>query len=1022
MLEDITKKKLENGLREVKKSQTLSILQIPQMEYFEDKERRFKPEFNNSINWKKIEKEEKWGGYDKVFWFRKNIELPENIGEERLFLRVSLEKVGDLDVIPDYPESLLFVNGQFVQGIDKYHKEAIISPKIVQGNVLRIYLRSWTGLRGELNYTFSGLELYKIEKYSQKYYFLAKNILDTIDQLNENDIVRVKLFNILNESYKRINFTKPRSKEYYESIKGSYSFLQEELKKLRNFKMDSPKVVLTGHSHIDMAWLWTVLHTREKAQRTFSTVLNLMQEYPEYIFMHSSPALYKFLKNDYPELYEKVKQKIKEGRWEATGGMWIESDSNISPGEFLIRQILFGKRFLKEELGVDSNVVWLPDAFGYTYALPQIIKKSGMKYFATTKISWNEINKFPYDTFWWKGIDGTKILSHFITTPDKNNYFYTYNGMVEPFTIKGIWDNYKQKDVNEELLLVFGWGDGGGGPTYEMFENYRAIKEIPGLPQVRMGRVEDYFERLEERIRDKNVPVWDDELYFELHRGTYTSQAFVKRENRKSEVLYHNAEFLNSMAMNLLKDFDYPKNSLIEGWELLLLNQFHDILPGSSIREVYEDARKDFEKIKVIANKEVERAISVISKEIKSEEDSLVIFNTTAFERDEIVELENGKKTLIREIPSFGYKSIKVSDLEQRQIDEKMIVKEDYIENRYYIIEFNEKGQIKRLYDKENKREVLEEGKLGNVLQAFEDKPYFFDAWDISPYFNEKMKEVTDLIEAKVEEVNPLKGVLQFSWRFYDSTIKQRVIVYNHTRRIDFDTHVDWKERQVLLKTAFPVNIRSTKATYNIQFGNIERSTTNNTSWDIAKFEVPAQKWADLSETNYGVSLLNDCKHGYDIKENVMRLTLLRSPIEPDETADRTEHIFIYSLLPHAGTWRDSRVIQESYKLNYPVIVKKLEKNEEGSLPDNFSFIKVHDPDVVIETIKKAEDDDSVLVRLFEGKGSRKSEVEIEFFRSIKKAVECNLIEQEEKELTFKDNKIVFNITPYEIKTFKVWI
>ncbi|MDY6896388.1 MAG: glycoside hydrolase family 38 C-terminal domain-containing protein, partial [Thermotogota bacterium] len=513
--------------------------------------------------------------------------------------------------------------------------------------------------------------------------------------------------------------------------------------------------------------------------------------------------------------------------------------------------------------------VWLPDAFGYTYSLPQIIKKSGMKYFATTKISWNEINKFPYDTFWWKGIDGTKILSHFITTPDKNNYYYTYNGMVEPFTIKGIWDNYKQKDINDELLLVFGWGDGGGGPTYEMLENYQAIKEIPGLPQVEMGKVEDYFEKLGERIRDKNVPVWDDELYFELHRGTYTSQAFVKRENRKSEVLYHNAEFLNSMALKLLKDFEYPKNSLNEGWELLLLNQFHDILPGSSIREVYEDARRDYEKIKRIANKVIERAISMISKEIKSEEDSLVLFNTTPFERDEIVELENGKKAFVRDIPSFGYKSIKISNLEQRQIDEIMIVKEDYIENRYYIIEFNEKGQIKRLYDKENKREVLEEGKLGNVLQTFEDKPYSFDAWDISPYFNEKMKEITDLIEVKVEEESPLKGVLKFSWRFYDSIIEQRFIVYNHTRRIDFDTHVDWKEKQILLKTAFPVNIRSTKATYNIQFGNIERSTTNNTSWDIAKFEVPAQKWADLSEANYGVSLLNDCKHGYDIKENV---------------------------------------------------------------------------------------------------------------------------------------------------------
>jgi Alpha-mannosidase len=349
-----------------------------------------------------------------------------------------------------------------------------------------------------------------------------------------------------------------------------------------------------------------------------------------------------------------------------------------------------------------------------------------MKYFATTKISWNEINRFPFDTFWWKGIDGTEILAHFITTPDENNYFYTYNGMLEPFTVQGIWDNYKQKDINEELLLVFGWGDGGGGPTFEMLENYEAMKQIPVLNDIEMGSVEKYFERLEKRIQNENVPVWDDELYFELHRGTYTSQAFIKRDNRKSEVLYHNAEFINSVAKSLFDDYEYPKDSLNEGWELLLLNQFHDILPGSSIREVYEDARKDFEKIKGIANNEIQKATSLISNHIKTQEDSVVLFNTTNFEREELIELENGKKAIIKGIPPLGYKTVSLSEIEESNSEnEKIKVSRDIIENKFYIIEFNERGQIKRLYDKENQREVLEEGKCGNVLQAFEDRPYF---------------------------------------------------------------------------------------------------------------------------------------------------------------------------------------------------------------------------------------------------------------------------------------------------------
>lgn len=1020
-LQNITKNKLANGLWSIKKNEEVSLYQVQEMYYFEDHERKFKPDFDDSIKWGKITSGQRWGGYDKIFWFKAEITLPEHLQEGRIFLVPSLAKTSNLDVVPNYPESLLFIDGIAVQGIDKYHKGIFLAQKWIEKRSFSIYIRSWTGLRGELDYTFFGLEFFDVNPVAQKYYFLAKNVLDTIEELDKNDIANSRLLNILNDSYKKINFAYPRSQEYYVSIDEALTCLQEGLGKLNFLKREIPRVIVTGHSHIDMAWLWRVLHTREKAQRTFATVLNLMEEYPEYTFIHSSPCLYKYLKKDYPELYEKVKEKIKEGKWEATGGMWVESDSNISPAEFLIRQILFGKRFLREEFGVDSKVVWLPDAFGYTYSLPQIIKKSGMKYFATTKISWNEINRFPFDTFWWKGIDGTEILAHFITTPDENNYFYTYNGMLEPFTVQGIWDNYKQKDINEELLLVFGWGDGGGGPTFEMLENYEAMKQIPVLNDIEMGSVEKYFERLEKRIQNENVPVWGDELYFELHRGTYTSQAFIKRDNRKSEVLYHNAEFINSVAKSLFDDYEYPKDSLNEGWELLLLNQFHDILPGSSIREVYEDARKDFEKIKGIANNEIQKATSLISNHIKTQEDSVVLFNTTNFEREELIELENGKKAIIKGIPPLGYKTVSLSEIEESNSEnEKIKVSRDIIENKFYIIEFNERGQIKRLYDKENQREVLEEGKCGNVLQAFEDRPYFFDAWDISPYFNEKMKEVTDLVEVEVEESDNYRGILKFTWKFYESKIEQRVIVYNHSRRIDFDTKIDWKEKQILLKAAFPVNIRSTKATYNIQFGNIERSTTNNTSYDIAKFEVPAQKWADLSEGNYGVSILNDCKYGYDIKDNIMRITLLRSPVDPDETADRTEHRFVYSLLPHYKTWREAQVIEEAYKLNYPVIVEKTDMNKKGKLPNSFSFFKISDSDIIVETIKKAEDDNSIIIRVYESKGNRKQGVSLTFYKNIKNAWETNLIEEEGKQISFEDNKIVFNINPYEIKTFKV--
>lgn len=673
----------------------------------------------------------------------------------------------------------------------------------------------------------------------------------------------------------------------------------------------------------------------------------------------------------------------------------MEADTNITGGESLIRQFLYGKRFIKEEFGLETSVVWLPDVFGYSWALPQIIKKSGMRYFMTIKLSWNQFNRFPYDTFQWRGIDGTEVLAHFISAPERTTpgtssetsptgqYLirYTYNGLLCPRVVKGSWDNYQQKEINDELLLAFGWGDGGGGPTKEMLEAARAMENLPGLPRVELGTAESYFARLEKRLEGKNVPVWDGELYLEYHRGTYTSQGHNKRANRKAEVLYHNAEWLS--AVRSLLTGDHPSAELREGWELILLNQFHDILPGSSIHEVYEDSRKDYERIRGIGEKALNDAQEAIVRYVagmgagdQGSREGVVVFNPISWERSDLVELlwperwqgrvfvdedgqvmplqiveRDGVKTALLEargVPLLGYKVFFLAERDGKSqrgagedvaeaaakdaAQDDIIVTPEHLENRFYRIRLNRRGQVVSLYDKRSGREVLARGARANVFQVFEDKPLAFDAWDIDIYYQEKMREIEDLVDAKVEEAGRLRGTLSLKWRFFDSTIAQRIVLYGHSPRIDFQTVIDWHERQTLLKVAFPVNVRATKVTYDIQFGNIERPRHWNTSWDLARFEFVGHKWVDLSEGNYGVALLNDCKYGHDVKDNVLRLTLVKSAVSPDPEADKGEHVFTYSLLPHEGGWREGDVAREAYALNSPLLSRELSSELGGEI------------------------------------------------------------------------------------------
>ncbi|WP_077623204.1 alpha-mannosidase [Sediminibacillus massiliensis] len=1044
-----TEEKIKSHLQDIKETiyrdtQDIQAFKYQETDFGAEEKEAHKPSFDDS-SWKDFFIGDSWGGYDKGAWFRTTVPIPEDWKDQKLVLQFH---VGPRDGAGSTAETLLYVNGKPLQGIDIWHEDAWLPHEYKQGGTIHIALKAWSGVLNVPDYRrFKLARLAVVDEPAERYFYQADTVLKAIEELDKNAFRRSRILKALNESMQRVDFLKPKSDMYYRSIEEAADYLEGKIKEMAEVEEMKPKVVTLGHSHIDMAWLWRLVHSREKASRTFSTVLNLMRQYPEYRYIHTSPQLYKYLKEDYPEIYEQIKERISSGEWEITGGMWIEPDTNIPNGESLIRQILLGKQFMKQEFGVDTKVVWLPDVFGYSWALPQIMKKSGIETFMTTKISWSQYNRFPHDTFNWRGMDGTEILTHFITTPERDSHPYTYNGMVEPYSVKGVWDSYKQKDINDELLIAFGWGDGGGGPTKEMIESARAMKNLPGIPKVEMGKAEPYFKRLHDRLKEKKVPVWDGELYLEYHRGTYTSQASLKRANRKAEITYHNAEWLG-VVNHLQNGYKPASSTLREGWEMLLLNQFHDILPGSSIRQVNEDARKDYQTVQEIGDQALVESRGSITNEIKADHDSLVVFNGLSYNRDGIIEvpvsnsftesmtvedgygnkapaqlMESGddRKLAVeaKNVPALGYKTFKITERNKKQ--SSLVIQKDYLENDYYAIRLNDHGQMTSIYDKRAEREVLSGGTCGNVFQAFEDKPMKFDAWDVDLFYQEKMREVTDLIGVKVVEKGPLRSVLCLQWSFYDSLITQNIILYKNSSRIDFQTEIDWQEKQTLLKVAFPVNVRSTKATYDIQFGNIERPTHWNTSWDYAKFEVAGQKWVDVSEGNYGVALLNDCKYGHDVKDSVIRLTLIKSSISPDETADRCKHQFTYSLLPHQFDWKNGHVIEEGYNLNNPLLAAEVRANKTGKLDDTYQFASIDSDHIILETVKEAEQDGAVIVRLYETKQYRSKNVKLSFAHLVTNAVECNLIEEEEKELSFDGKTVTFDINPYEIKTFKLW-
>lgn len=999
---------------------------------------------------------DRWGGCDKHFWFKTLVTIPQNFAGKEIVLIVKSGRDGEGDALN--PQFIVYVNGKLIQGLDVNHRQIILSENAGSGEAFEIALHAYSGMKDGLVELHAEVSVYDANV--EKLYYDLKVPLDVAVLLDKEDKNRIDILNYLENAVNLIDCRIPFSNEFNNSVLEAISYLKDEFYE-KFCGHESVIANSVGHTHIDVAWLWTLAQTREKAARSFSTVLSLMKKYPEYTFMSSQPQLYKYVKEDFPEIYEQIKERVKEGRWEPEGAMWLEADCNISSGESLVRQLLFGYKFFKEEFDIESKILWLPDVFGYSAALPQILKKSGVDYFMTTKISWNEYNKMPSDTFNWEGIDGTEILTHFVTSSDANRpneHTTTYNANLVPSQVIGSWQRYQQKDINNEILMSFGYGDGGGGPTKEMLENARRMeKGIPGCPKVKIGKSLDFFRNLEKRVsQNRKLSKWVGELYLEYHRGTYTSMARNKKYNRKSEYLYQDIELFNVLSTEVAGIGSYPIKEINEGWETILLNQFHDILPGSSIKEVYNDSLAQYIEVEKKGRRLLNAALDDVASQIEFESKSAVVFNQLGFERSDIVLLElpagfesaniydcNGEKLLsqlltqaedskkmvffAQNIPAKGYKSFKVekTGLVENSANENLgsktaVVSDDnkVIENKYFTICFDDSFNITSLFDKQANREVLKTGERANVLQAFEDKPHNFDAWDINIYYAEKMWEVNDVQSVKLIENGPVRACLELKRMFLNSTITQEIYMYSCIGKIDIVNKIDWKEKQILLKAAFAVDIHTNKATYDIQYGNVERPTHWNTSWDAARFEVCAHKWADVSEDGYGVSLINDCKYGYSIKGSEMKLTLLKSATEPNTDADREYHEFTYSIYPHQGNWKAANTVEMAYSLNCPVY-SKVEEAHSGRLPAQMSLISIDCTNVVVEVVKKAEDGNGIIVRMYECY-NRRTTVFAKTFNNIKSIWECGMLENNLSELPFSTNSFEFEIKPFEIKTFRI--
>ncbi len=839
--------------------------------------------------------------------------------------------------------------------------------------------------------------------------------------------------------------------------------LKQSLAKLETLKpwLQQFTIRAVGNAHIDMAWLWPWTETVEVVRNTFQSVLDLMREYPDFKFTMSSARAYEWMQEKYPDLFQQIQQRVKEGRWEIVGGMWVEPDLNMPAGESLVRQILVGKRYFQKNFGVDVKIGWNPDSFGYNWQLPQIYKKSGMDYFVTQKLLWaHEYTTFPYKLFWWQAPDGSRMLTYFP---------HDYAGGIDAESLGNdlsIWMPaiYGKKLTDEpEMMHLYGVGDHGGGPTRVMLDNALQLSSPQAVfPKLQFSFAAGFFDDLEMKLPSMEVPTWNGELYFQYHRGVLTTQAETKRRIRRSEENMLNAEQFASIAT--LYGRPYPQDEMQLAWKNLLFDHFHDIMPGSGIAVNYLDAKRNLEDVDRAAGEVTRGALREIAARVNTGGEGLpiLVFNSMSWPRTEVIEMEAqiptpatqievrdgaGKPAesqllsidtethrahflLLADAPAMGYQVYFVRAATKPPGNHSLLKSSaDTLENEFIRLKIDAKtGCMTSLFDKRSNTEALapaetdtggpKNSTCGDLLQTFVDKPQKWDAWNIDADFEKQHWDLDHADEVKLIESGPLRAVIRVTNHFQNSTFIRDLTLYAGVPRVDVKMQTEWHEKHILLKVAFPLSAHSNHATYEIPYGSVERPTTRNTPAEQAQFEVPAQRWADISDDKHGFSLLNDCKYGYDAKGNVLRLSLLRSPEWPDPHADEGHHEFTYSLYPHGGNWKDALTIRQGYDLNYKLLSIETARHE-GWLSPQHSFVQTTNDNIVITALKKAEDDNALVLRYYEWAGQEK-DVQLQVLPNAMSAAETNLMENPIANLPVTSGIIAIHTKPYEIKTVKV--
>ena len=861
----------------------------------------------------------------------------------------------------------------------------------------------------ELEYKLKYANFSVVDEICEKFYLDCEIAWEALKFIKD-EFIRESVYKVLDDSLHLVDFDFDEE-DVRKSIYEASAYFDKKLSEIKY--IPSSEVIMEGHSHIDIAWLWRVQETERKAARTFANNLALMEEYPEFTFTQSQAIVYHQIKENNPELYERIKEKVKNGQWNIAGNTWVECDTNIASGESMVRQLLEGKGFFQKEFGVSSDTYWLPDCFGFSHALPQIIKKSGMKYFISSKLFYNDTNRFPYNLFKWRGADGSEILAY--------NQPSHYQGDYDVKQIYNASYNGDAKHVQKTAFGMFGYGDGGGGCTYRMLENAKRLKNFPGLPATRMAHPQNFFSEAEKNWDE--LPTYNDELYYENHRGTYTSQGYIKKSNRKNELVLPRIEMLGCFGKG------YDKKRLHDLWILLLTNQFHDILPGTSIHEAMQDAISDFRTLTEKAETFLNEELTALTADIKTSDEGIIVWNLLSHAVTAPVTVKGNRgygvqRTFVKDgeeytefiadsVPPMGYKFFPYSEPEN---DENVKIGNGVIENSVLKVKYDENGILTSVFDKENNRETLD-GE-GNLITVFIDKCIHETAWNLEQNYEKKKWELRKAESVEVVESSPVRAVLKVVRKFNKSTIWQNIILYKDSREVIFETKVDWQERDKVMKAAFNVNVLNNTASFEAAHGAIDRPTHRNNSFDYTRFEQCAHKWADLSEGDYGVSILNDCKYGYDILESRMRITLLRAPTCPDKWGDLGEHTFTYAYYPHKNTWQNAKTVNRGFELNFPLRAINVTV-QEGSLPESNCFIAADNDDIVIDAVKSAEDGNGRIIRVYESRrvrGERTLNINIPFT----KAYECNLMEDENREISVDGNKIHFSIKPFEVKTFRI--